>query len=273
MTARARTPRKLRGRLLVETEAGAFLGDVRIRLLEAIDRAGAISRAAKEVPLSYKAAWDAIDAMNNIADHPVVLRSTGGAGGGGTVLTDYGRHLVALYRAMELEYQRALDRIAGPLAGQGVGNVRELQATLRRMSMRTSARNQFLGKVRSLGETAAGFEVRLDLGESEDIAALITRESVEHLELAIGVEVCAFVKAAAVRLARVDGARAGPGLRGKVARVREGAKSAEVAVLTAGRRTVTALVGRHELGRLQLRIGAACRALIDPAVVTLVRFD
>ena len=36
--------------------------------LEAIDRYGSISQAAKAVPLSYKAAWDAVDAMNNLAE-------------------------------------------------------------------------------------------------------------------------------------------------------------------------------------------------------------
>ncbi|MBP8218908.1 MAG: LysR family transcriptional regulator, partial [Aeromonas sp.] len=47
----------LRTKLEVETEFGAFLGDTRIRLLEAIAIHGSISQAAKKVPLSYKAAW------------------------------------------------------------------------------------------------------------------------------------------------------------------------------------------------------------------------
>ena len=59
---------KLVGKLALETEFGPFLGDTRIRLLEAIDTHGSISQAAKAVPLSYKAAWDAVDAMNNLAD-------------------------------------------------------------------------------------------------------------------------------------------------------------------------------------------------------------
>jgi len=68
---------KLIGRLALETELGPFLGATRIRLLEAIGEHGSISQAAKAVPLSYKAAWDAVDAMNNLADEPLVLRSTG----------------------------------------------------------------------------------------------------------------------------------------------------------------------------------------------------
>ena len=51
---------------------GNFLGDKRIRLLEAIDQQGSISQAAKAVPMSYKAAWDAVDDMNNVAPQPLV---------------------------------------------------------------------------------------------------------------------------------------------------------------------------------------------------------
>ena len=93
-------PHRLRGTLSVDTEFGSFLGDTRIRLLEAIDKHGSITQAAKAVPLSYKAAWDAIDAMNNLADQPLVLRSTGGRNGGGTQLTEHGRKTIALYRAL-----------------------------------------------------------------------------------------------------------------------------------------------------------------------------
>ena len=81
---------RLRGKLEVDTELGTFLGDTRIRLLEAIAKHGSISQAAKAVPLSYKAAWDAIDAMNNLAEHPLVTRVTGGRHGGGSTLTLYG---------------------------------------------------------------------------------------------------------------------------------------------------------------------------------------
>ena len=34
--------------------------------------------------MSYKAAWDAIDTMNNLAGTALVVRATGGRGGGGT---------------------------------------------------------------------------------------------------------------------------------------------------------------------------------------------
>jgi len=106
-------PRRLLGRLSLDAPGGSLVGERRIRLLEAIAEQGSIKRAAAAVPLSYKAAWDALAAMNNLAEHPLVERSTGGRQGGGTRLTDAGRELVAMYRAVEHEQQDALDRL-GP---------------------------------------------------------------------------------------------------------------------------------------------------------------
>ena len=74
-----------------------FLLKKRIDLLIAIQKNGSISKAAKEVPMSYKAAWEAIEAMNNLSISPIVERETGGVGGGGTSLTPYGENLLNTY--------------------------------------------------------------------------------------------------------------------------------------------------------------------------------
>ena len=108
--------RRLIGTIAFETPAGAVFGDTRIRLLEAIAEHGSLNRAAKTVPLSYKAAWDALDSMNNLAEAPLVVRTTGGRHGGGTQLTEHGRRMIALYRAMERSQQDILDQVAATQA-------------------------------------------------------------------------------------------------------------------------------------------------------------
>jgi len=80
------------------------VGGNRIDLLEAIDRCGSISGAAREVGISYKTAWDAVDAMNNAAEKPLVRRAVGGVGGGGTILTEEGKDTVRLYRVLQGEH-------------------------------------------------------------------------------------------------------------------------------------------------------------------------
>ncbi|WP_230976877.1 winged helix-turn-helix domain-containing protein [Pseudothauera rhizosphaerae] len=99
----------MQGRVSLSTEAGEpLLTETRIRLLEAIGATGALSRAAREVPMSYKGAWDTLETMNRLAGVPLVRRVTGGRRGGGTELTADGMLLVALYRAVERECQEAV---------------------------------------------------------------------------------------------------------------------------------------------------------------------
>ena len=201
-------PSSLTGRLTLQTPLGAVLSESRIRLLEAIDRCGSLNRAAREVPLSYKAAWEALDTMNRLAPEPLVERLTGGRGGGGTRLTGYARQLVRLHRAMESSQQDILDRI-GPVPDDV--DAPTLRGLIRRLGMRTSARNQFATRVTALSERGGLVDVRLQLGDAEAAAsgptllATITPESAELLGLAPGREVWALVKAPAVRLATPPG--------------------------------------------------------------------
>ena len=129
----------LQGNFAVNADGGTFLEGSRIRLLEAIDECGSISKAARRVPLSYKTAWDAVNAMTMVAGQALVVSTVGGAGGGGSCLTEYARRLVEFYRALESEYQTALSELASHVAEPNSrSNFRYL---LRRQSMRGSARH------------------------------------------------------------------------------------------------------------------------------------
>ena len=55
----------------------------RIRLLEAVAREGSISAGAREAGITYKAAWDALDALSNLFGQPLLETRTGGKAGGG----------------------------------------------------------------------------------------------------------------------------------------------------------------------------------------------
>jgi molybdate transport system regulatory protein len=83
------------------------IGPGKIDLLEAIDREGSISAAGRALGMSYKRAWDLVNALNKLAGTAVVAASPGGYRGGGATLTDAGRNLVADYRAIERAAQRA----------------------------------------------------------------------------------------------------------------------------------------------------------------------
>ena len=262
---------RLRGKLLVDTEFGTFLGDTRIRLLEAIATHGSISQAAKSVPLSYKAAWDAIDAMNNLADHPLVIRSTGGRHGGGTTITDYGRKVVALYRALEAEYQAALDRLASTMGDEESGDFMHFRQLLKRMSMKTSARNQFAGTIVGLGEGDVDFEVWLHLDAENELVAVITRESAENLGLQIGMEINALVKSSSVLLLTDPKVKttARNNLWGEVTRISDGTVNAEITLTLPGGKTVCAVVTHDSVAHLGLAVGERACAVFKASTVIL----
>ncbi|KNZ31199.1 MAG: hypothetical protein AD742_18520 [Methylibium sp. NZG] len=289
------------------TSAGSLLaGENRIRLLEAVGAHGSITRAAKSLPMSYKAAWDAIDAMNNLSEQALVERSTGGRQGGGTRLTDAGRRLIATFRALEREQQGALahlrphlrqpaarrgavrasagKRTAGsngeagaatPLAAQAVPEAADLQLLLRRLAVRTSARNQFVGRVLKLNESKLSVEVVVELDAQTRIAAGVTRDSARALGLAVGSPVLALVKASSVLLGVGDGAltSARNHLSGTVTRVVSGPISAEVTLAVGAGRTVTAGITRESLDRLGVAKGKAASALFKASSVILVALD
>lgn len=88
---------KAKSRIWIEGEDGIFLGEGRIRLLCAIEKTGSISKAAKSLNMSYKKAWNLIDSINKNGAYPAVEKNTGGSGGGGAMLTPYGKKLIEIF--------------------------------------------------------------------------------------------------------------------------------------------------------------------------------
>lgn len=99
---------------------GTKLGPGKVRLLEAIAETGSIAAAGRSMGMSYRRAWLLVDEVNRSFTQPAVSGQTGGSGGGGTALTDWGRELVSLYRQMEAESRstngEVLERLEGMLA-------------------------------------------------------------------------------------------------------------------------------------------------------------
>lgn len=79
---------------------GRSLGPGKIRLLEAIEAEGSITRAAARLGMSYRRAWLHIDALGRLFHEPCVVTHPG-RGKGGTDLTAFGRVVVQRYRALE----------------------------------------------------------------------------------------------------------------------------------------------------------------------------
>lgn len=206
---------------------GHGMADKRIDILRQIGQGGSISQAARAVGVSYKAAWQAIDTLTNLAGVPLVHRAVGGAGGGGAVLTEAGHALLAAADAMAQARAEVLQR----LAGQGAQ-----PAAAARLAVRTSMRNQWPCVVRAL--EAAGPLVHVHLGgagaaQALALTARITQESAQLLGLAPGLPVLALCKATAVQVCGMketgEGGAAPNAWPGRVTRVARGEAGDEVA--------------------------------------------
>jgi molybdate transport system regulatory protein len=87
----------IKNRLWIVSNNHTFLGEGRVELLQAIDQLGSIAKAAKSMEMSYLKAWKLVQSMNESSKKPLVIRITGGKGGGGTSLTEHGYKAIKLY--------------------------------------------------------------------------------------------------------------------------------------------------------------------------------
>ena len=257
----------LEGTVWMTVDGEQLGGTSRVGLLAALAQCGSITAAAKQVGLSYKAAWEAIDTMNNLAGEPLVQRSTGGKGGGGTRLTARGAQLVENFTMVEQLHHDFLERLNRQAAG-----VADDVALFSRFKMRTSARNQFFGTVTRVVPGAVNDEIELAIAGGQKMVAIVTRESTDNLALAPGRQVFALIKSSSVIVMTAgEGVRlsARNQLAGTVARLTRGAVNAEVVIALGGGGTVAATVTDESVDTLGLAKGLAATALFKASSVIL----
>ena len=98
------------GRFWLTLEGRNFLGRGRIELLQRIRETGSISKAAKAMKMSYKAAWDAVDAMNNAFQSPLVE-----SGPAGSRLTEDAEMLIAVFQKAEARHTAFMQKLTDGL--------------------------------------------------------------------------------------------------------------------------------------------------------------
>jgi molybdate transport system regulatory protein len=95
-----------RVRTRVDFAPDCSIGPGKIDLLEGIEKTGSLSAAARALGMSYRRAWLLVHDTNQAFDTTVAELAVGGREGGGARLTDFGRRLVADYRAFEKEVEK-----------------------------------------------------------------------------------------------------------------------------------------------------------------------
>lgn len=255
----------VQGRFWLTHQERHFLGRGRIELLEKIAEYGSISQAAKAMNMSYKAAWDAIDAMNNLAQQPLVIRFTGGKGGGGTRLTDYAYHLISAFHVLETEYEQCLEHLTQKID-------HHFYQFMRVLDMQTSARNQYVGTVIQIKQDTLNAEVTLKLRGNNQIVASITQGSLVRLGLKEHSEAYAIIKAPHVILTPAQSEfefSTRNCLCGNVVRLTKGAVNAEVTLELSGGQTLKSIVTLSAVTDLGIKEGQALCGIFKASHVIL----
>ena len=244
------------------------VGPDRIHLLEVIQAKGSISAAARTLGLSYKGAWDAVRAMNNLFEHPLVVAHPGGRAGGAASITPVGAAVILAYRKVEAELSEVMAQLEEHLAD----GVSPIDRIIRSLSMKTSARNALRGVVERVSDGAVNAEVVLSVAPQIEIVAIITRESVHELGLAPGREAIALIKSSFVILAKGDqplAVSARNRLVGTVLRHEVGAVNDEVVLDLGEGKSLTATITRESGQDLVFAPGERVQALVKASHVIL----
>lgn len=108
---------RVNGSLWIEAAGERFFGPGPVQLLELIEETGSINQAARKMEMSYKKAWALVSNLNEKTGIAMVVTSTGGAKGGGSVLSveaktmiEYHKHMRERFRSFLAEETRQLDQ-------------------------------------------------------------------------------------------------------------------------------------------------------------------
>jgi molybdate transport system regulatory protein len=199
--------------------------DLRVAVLRALADGSSIAEAARALGMSYRAAWQALDTLTNLAGVALVERAVGGSGGGGARLTPAGQQVLQASAQLEAARAEVLRTIAasgnrGALKFSGTSQPSDQGASLavEALGLRTSMRNVCHAVVTQveLSRPAALVSVRIAnfarpydptaeekaVGEEShaEVSVRLTRESAELLGLVPGLRVLLLCKAMAARI-------------------------------------------------------------------------
>lgn len=182
-----KTKHKLSCKVWIEHKGEPLLGKGGADILEQINEHGSISSAAANLRMSYRYVWNYLQKIERALGESAVEAYRGGKrGGGGARLTVLGESLLAEYRRVEC------------YLGEVFGDVDYWEA----VGLKISARNRLKGKVVAVEKEIVTAKVKVQIVVPVVVTALISREAVEDLDVKVGDEVEAVVKATEVMIAK-----------------------------------------------------------------------
>ena len=178
---------KLSCKIWIEYKGKPVIGKGGAEILQQIKRERSISKAAEKLGMSYRYVWNYLQKIEKALGEPVVETYRGGkSGGGGAELTKLGKSLLDEYR-----------RVEGYL-----GEVLSDEEYWEAVGLKISARNRLKGRVKAVEKDAVTAKIKVEITVPTFVTALISTEAAEELNIKVGDEVEAVVKATEVMIAK-----------------------------------------------------------------------
>ena len=171
----------------IEYNGKPVLGKGGAEILRAIAKENSLSKAATTLGMSYRYLWSYVQKIQKTIEAPIVETFKGGKSGGG------GAKLTALGQSLLEQYLRLEDYLGEVLSDTEYWEV---------LGLKISARNRLKGKVVEVEKDKVTAKVKVEVRVPVVVTALISREAVEDLDIKIGDEVEAVVKATEVMIAK-----------------------------------------------------------------------
>ncbi|ASM39608.1 TOBE domain-containing protein [Campylobacter sp. RM12327] len=251
---------------IIKSGSSDFVLQKRINLLKEIDKTGSILQAAKNIPMSYKAAWDTIDLMNNLSEKPLIERKSGGKNGGGSFLSEYGKTLIKTYENIVDIQKRFLKQISKNVDFDS-GKIINLE----RLTMQISARNVFGGKVESIKNGNINSDVLVCLNGGAKISSTITTTSAQNLGLEVNKDVKVIIKSSSVMIANSKDITISARniIKGKIINVIKDDISSEIQLDIGGGQILTAIITQNSAQKLELIEGKLVYGVIKSSEVMI----
>lgn len=238
-----------------------------LALLDAIDQTGSLNKAAKQVGLSYKGAWQIIERANNASPRVLITTAIGGSKGGGSLLTPAGKRLLEAFHNLQQQHQAFIRQLNASLLTDP-----ELCFLLKPLAIKTSAGNQLFAQIEHVEVGAVSVELGLRLKSGVMIVANMDKTVFAKLEPKQGEGLLVLVPAFEIGLFRLDSLHSLSArniLPANVIRIDQDGVVAEISLSLGGGDSLFASVTASAVETMDLQVGQQLYAVFKSNAVIL----
>lgn len=248
------------GTLWLEKDEKSFIGKGRVELLQNIQIYGSISKASKAMKMSYKAAWDSVDIMNKLSNKPLVIKVSGGKGGGGTVITSHAKEIIEAYFEIEQLHQNYLKTLANSF-NDNIVNEEINEPIFSRLN----------GKIIEIKDIDKNCEVTILLNNSQQLTSIESKRFINEKNLCINDEVKLLIESNNITLSNKPIQNSARNiLKGKIKKVHDDGLNVNILIDCMQKEFLNAKITQSSFKSLQLKMEQEVYAQFKAYNITII---